>query len=292
MTSTLPRTAVFLKLDNPKQAVFIEELLWTIDGVESVTFHMDGETHFQGLQVIAHHQKLDSNVVALLKQHELEGTVSLQRSCSIAEEDWAESWKQFWHVNRILPNLVIQPSWESFIPEPGDTVLQLDPGSAFGTGTHETTQLMLFLIDDRLRSPVEKPGKLLDVGTGSGILALYAAKVSGISGLAIDNDPVAVGVSQENIARNGASALVECSGADVRQLAENTYDLVLANILAPVLVEMMQDLKRVMTDGGSLLLSGVTIHQLGTMLESIASQGLSLQRILQKGEWLALVCQK
>jgi ribosomal protein L11 methyltransferase len=292
MKTALTRTAVYLQLNDPGQAPLLEELLWTLKGVESVTFRMDGEPHFEGIQVIGNTPDLPRVIEGLLATHGFTGQVSIIETQSVSEEDWAESWKQYWHINRILPHLVIQPSWEPFTPEPGDVVIQLDPGSAFGTGTHETTQLMLYLLQDALGTLPHPPERLLDVGTGSGVLAIAGAKLGIPVCLAIDNDPHAVAVAQQNAKANGVASQVDAQYQPIDSVEPHAWDLVLANILASVLREMMPQLRQMLLPQGLLMMGGITRQQFPEIAQSIAQNGLILKRVFQQGNWLALVCQR
>ncbi len=290
-TTLRPMVGVMLQLASEDQAAFLEELLWTLDGVTSVMYKMDGEI-FQGMQVIAANENLAVDIQALLALQQLSEQVTIDHIQQIQEEDWAESWKQYWHVNRILPHLVIQPSWETFTPTAGDIVLRLDPGSAFGTGTHETTQLVLYLLDEIMKGTQHFPCKMIDVGTGSGILAIYAAKLGVKDIVAIDNDPQAVAVSRQNVQDNGVEQTVRCSVQPLSDFEKETFDFITANILAPVLQEMMAQFKQMLSSDGTLILSGINRQQVGDMAASIRRHGLKLQRVLQKGDWVALVCQR
>ncbi len=292
MVETIPRTSVTLFFDNVDQADYLEELLWVIPGVDSITQRFDGRDRFLGFQVIGPSQTLESDIRNLLLQIEMMDEVQVGAAVLITEEDWAESWKQYWKVTRLLPNLIIQPSWELFSPEPEDIVLQLDPGSAFGTGTHETTQLMLYLLCETLDYQDVNMDSLLDVGTGSGILAIYAAKRGVSRCVAIDNDPVAVKVAKENVALNHVSNHILCSSASIDDMLPDDFALVLANILATVIQEMLNALVATMQRDGLLMLSGIMRTQLPEMLTAISYQPLVLRRVLQKGDWVALVCQK
>jgi ribosomal protein L11 methyltransferase len=292
MTIAPVRTRIFLSFQSFETAAYLEELLWTLDGVESVMYQMDGEEHFEGLQVIGATPDLPETIKALCESYGLIDQILLKPSESVSEEDWAESWKQYWHVNRILPHLVIQPSWESFAPESQDIVLKLDPGSAFGTGTHETTQLMLLLLHDLLATRKTLPQRLLDVGTGSGILAIYGAKQGIPTVLGTDNDPLAVDVASQNVAANGVNTQVTCTTQDIMTLQANHYDVVLANILASVLQSMMPALKNTLSQEGTLILGGITRLQMGAMMACLGEHQLKLRRILQKGAWISLVCQR
>lgn len=292
MTTMLTvRTGVDLRVSSQAVATALEELLWTLDGVESVMYRLDGEEHFQGLQVIASQADLPEQVTALCQTQGFLEQVAITATYPIHEEDWAESWKQYWHVHRVLPHVVIQPSWEPFTPQPEDIILKLDPGSAFGTGTHETTQLMLFLMDDMLPKQQLENVSLLDVGTGSGILAIYGAKLGVPDVCGIDNDPNAVRVAQENAVINEVGERAIWTNEAISEV-NRPFNVVVANILASVLCEMMPSLKQVLKPQGLLMLSGITRPQLPQMEASLAENNLSLTRVVQKGEWIALVCQR
>lgn len=287
--ASTPRTALTLYPPTPEIADALEELLWTVDGVESVTRHYDTHEAFDFLEVIGLSDALVDDTERVLTLNALAEQVKIGTPRSIEEADWAECWKQYWHVTRLLPNVVIQPSWEDFTPETGDIVIHLDPGSAFGTGTHETTQLMLLLINDYLDAQPSPIETMLDVGTGSGILAIYAKKRGVPTVDATDNDPLAVSVALENAENNHVA--IPCSTSELAALPEYHYDLVVSNILASVLCELMGDLKKRVKPGGTLMLSGIAREQFGKMKDSIDAHGLTLKRISQKGGWIALVCE-
>lgn len=292
MTETATtRNVITLCLTCAEAAACLEELLWTLDGVESVEYQYNTNEALTGLQVIGTHPQLLEAAATLCSEAGLSDQVTFERPGAIAEEDWAESWKRHWHVHRILPNVVIQPSWEAFTPAPTDVVLRLDPGSAFGTGTHETTQLMLWLMRDLLSSPEQLPQSLLDVGTGSGILAIYGAKLGISRCVGIDNDPVAVAVARQNGEENGVNHKASWSGEDITTIsAAGGYDWVLANILASVILGMLPDLKAALNAGGTLFLSGITRKQYADIAAGLRENGLAATRVLQKGEWLTLAC--
>ena len=179
----------------------------------------------------------------------------------LAEEDWANAWKQQYHVLRIGRRTRIVPAWEEYDAQPGEVVVRLEPGMAFGTGLHPTTRLCL----EAMESSVEPGCTLLDVGTGSGILAIAAARLGAVSVLALDTDPVAVSVARENAERNGVSAVVTCQQGSVGRapgwapsgmggepflLQEGTFDRVVVNILAPVIISLAGGLAARTATGG------------------------------------------
>ncbi|MCI5121894.1 MAG: methyltransferase domain-containing protein, partial [Candidatus Electrothrix sp. AUS4] len=159
-------------------------------------------------------------------------------ACSLmADEDWATSWQQFFTPFAIIPGLVIKPSWEDYVPAADEQVIEMDPGMAFGTGQHASTKLALGLIRSCCDSRAVE--KVLDVGTGTGILAMGAALFGAEQVIAIDNDPEAVRVAGENIAHNRLTEKIAVSGDDLEEV-NGSFDLVCANIIHDVLVEMAQ----------------------------------------------------
>src|SRR6476620_3815603 len=155
------------------------------------------------------------------------------------EEDWANAWKQYYGIPRMGKRIVIKPSWLEYAPKEGDVVLDLDPGMAFGTGLHPTTRLCLEALEEYV-APGE-PAHILDLGTGSGILAIAAAKIAGPHAtlVALDTDIVAVGATRENVERNGLAGQIEVGqGSTDAARADAPYTLIVANILASVIIDL------------------------------------------------------
>jgi ribosomal protein L11 methyltransferase len=203
----------------------------------------------------------------------------------VAEVDWAEAWKERLDVLRIGRHIVIRPSWRDYAPEPEDVVIQLDPGMAFGTGLHPTTQMCLIVIEE-----LACPGAtVLDLGTGSGILAIAAAKLGAGRVLAVDNDPVAVKTARGNVVTNGVQGAVNVvcgSLADVPR----SYHLVVVNILARVIVEMMQEgLANRVRPGGRLITAGIIADQEPEVVAALEQKSLTLVERRQTGDWVCLV---
>ncbi len=188
--------------------------------------------------------------LALLKAPQM-GTlqVSLQ---GVKEEDWAENWKQYYKPFRIGEHMVVKPTWESWNAQPGDLIIEIDPGMAFGTGTHETTAMCVSLIEAYYRG-----GTLLDVGTGSGILAIAAARLGAKGIVAVDIDPDAVRVAKENVAHNGLENAIDVRKGDLLQGLSQQFDFAVANILAPVICMLAAPLKKHLNKGGRFICSGI-----------------------------------
>lgn len=205
----------------------------------------------------------------------------------VAESDWAETWKEHYRPLRVGRRLVVAPAWLAPEAAPGDVLVRLDPGMAFGTGTHPTTQLCLAALEDCLG-----PGQtVLDMGTGSGILAIAAAKLGAASVLALDTDPVAVNVARENVVANGVGEIVKVeAGSLARALEMGNWGLVICNILSSVIIELLDEgLAGAVAPGGTLVLSGILESQAGEIKQAAQKAGLKVMEQRQSGEWVAVI---
>lgn len=205
---------------------------------------------------------------------------------TVKDEDWSEAWKAHYHPVRIGRRLLIRPLWAQADLQPGDVEIALDPGMAFGTGTHPTTQLCLEALEDRMQ-----PGlKVLDLGTGSGILAIAAAKLGAASVLALDIDPVAVTIAQENIEQNGAAGIITQQGSlDSVVTSARRFDLIVVNILAKIIIAMCdQHLGDVVRPGGVALFSGIIDEQAADVEAALRKTGLEPTNRRQQGDWVLI----
>jgi len=202
----------------------------------------------------------------------------------IAEEDWSEAWKKQLKVLRIGERLVIRPSWLEHSPEPEDVIIELDPGMAFGTGLHPTTQLCLCALERLVRPGLE----VLDLGTGSGILAIAAAKLGAGHVAAFDNDEQAVRVARANVIQNGVSDDVTVRRGSLSDVPER-YDLVVVNILARVVMKMAEaGLSERLRPGGAVVAAGITADQAAEVVAALERNGLELTDQRQRGDWVSL----
>lgn len=214
------------------------------------------------------------------------GQVGALETRLVAEEDWANAWKEHFPVHRVGRRIVIKPSWRPYAPKPGEVVLELDPGLAFGTGLHPTTQMCLMALERRLR-----PGTtVLDLGTGSGILALAAAKLGAGWVLALDIDPVAVEVAAANIAANGLGDRVQVAQGSLP--VGQTFDLIVANITARAIAELSSLIAQALRSGGALIAGGLLQHKAPSVVERLAAAGLRRVGQRRQGDWLTLVAFK
>ena len=215
----------------------------------------------------------------------------------IMEEDWGKIWKSFFSTFQVTPKLTIKPSWEeaeeqSLEANEENVVIEMDPGLAFGTGHHASTQLALFLLEQLFQNNKEELVNVLDVGTGSGILAMGCGLYGAKNVLAIDNDPDAVETAGENIIRNRLAHIVTVSGQDVVSI-QSCFDLLVANITHDPLAEMAKLLTGLLIPKGYLILSGILKGDQENSIRGIYTrQGLNFIKVLTKDEWAALQFQK
>ncbi|AAX72790.1 TPA: 50S ribosomal protein L11 methyltransferase [Streptococcus pyogenes] len=209
-------------------------------------------------------------------------------SQELAEEDWADNWKKYYEPARITHDLTIVPSWTDYDASAGEKVIKLDPGMAFGTGTHPTTKMSLFALEQILRGGET----VIDVGTGSGVLSIASSLLGAKTIYAYDLDDVAVRVAQENIDLNQGTDNIHVAAGDLLKGVSQEADVIVANILADILVLLTDDAYRLIKKEGYLILSGIISEKLDMVLEAAFSAGFFLETHMVQGEWNALVFKK
>lgn len=211
---------------------------------------------------------------------------------TVRSEDWSTSWKANFKALRVGRRLLIVPSWEEARPRPDDIVLHLDPGMAFGTGGHETTRLCLEVLEGIMDGmPILLSPSVLDLGTGSGILAMAAVQLGAGRVRAVDIDPQAVEVARENLAANGLAEQVKLDTTPLEALS-GSFDIILANILAEELVRLAPHLTERLATGGTLVLSGILAEKEPLVRAGFASCPLEYRETRAEGEWVALIYRK
>ncbi len=215
------------------------------------------------------------------------GQVSLE-SQELAEEDWADNWKKYYEPARITHDLTIVPSWTDYEATAGEKIIKLDPGMAFGTGTHPTTKMSLFALEQVLRGGET----VIDVGTGSGVLSIASSLLGAKAIYAYDLDDVAVRVAQENIALNPDMDNIQVAAGDLLRGVDLEADVIVANILADVLIHLTEDAYRLVKDQGYLIMSGIIFEKWDMVRTSAEAAGFFLETHLIQGEWNACVFKK
>ena len=198
-------------------------------------------------------------------------------------EDWSKKWKEKWDVTHVSDRITVVPDWIEYSPHREDEVIiKLEPGCAFGTGTHQTTQLCMKAIEKYMPSNA----KMADIGTGSGILAICASKFGASEVYGCDNDPTVIDVAKENAFKNDAECTFELNTAD--KITEK-FDFICANILHNVLAEIMGDLKNIMQNGATMVLSGILDEKKSVVIDAVKKYNLTLLEEAHQDQWVALI---
>ncbi|OON92078.1 MAG: ribosomal protein L11 methyltransferase [Epulopiscium sp. Nele67-Bin001] len=202
----------------------------------------------------------------------------------IPKEKWMDEWKKYYNVFRIGERIVIKPSWIEYETKDNDIVIEMDPGMAFGTGTHETTAMCVELVEENLKETV------LDIGTGSGILGIVAAKLGASKVIGVDIDPMAVKVANENIKINNVD-MVAVEG-DLLDVVTDKCELVVSNIIADIIILLATKVKSVIANGGIWIASGIINTRRDDVVEALIHSGWNIVKIVEQNEWLAIVCSR
>lgn len=198
-------------------------------------------------------------------------------------EDWATSWKKYYKPIRISDRVVIKPKWEEYQPKENDVVVELEPGMAFGTGQHETTKLC----SKYLEKYIKEEDKVLDVGTGTGILSIISKKLGAKDVLAVDIDPVCVKVAKENSEKNNVTINVSCGVLE--DIKEGNFDVVVANIIANVIIDFADKLNFYIKKDGYFIASGIIKERKDEVKKALEDNGFKLVECMQDKDWVAMV---
>ena len=207
---------------------------------------------------------------------------------SVNDSEWKEVWKQYFKPFYASEHLVIKPTWESFDPQPDDTVIEIDPGMAFGSGTHETTAMCLSLLEQTIVGGEE----IIDVGTGSGILAIGAALLGAGHVLAVDIDPNAVKVASENVKNNHVDNLITVKHGNLLDHISAVCDICVANIISDVIISFAKPLKAHIRPGGLFICSGIVSSRADEVKQALCSAEYEIRQKAVKGEWVAFLCRR
>ena len=206
----------------------------------------------------------------------------------VDENDWAESWKQYYKPLRIGKNIIIKPTWEDYEIKEKDIIIELDPGMAFGTGTHETTMMCTEALEEYVR----EGNTVYDIGTGSGILSIVAAKLGAKKVVGVDLDLLCVKVANENIKINDVDNIVEIKNGDLLEVIEDKADIIVSNIIAEVIAGMTKDLKAYLNDDGIFIASGIILEKLHLVEDSLILSGFKIIDIKKTNVWACVIATK
>ena len=229
-------------------------------------------------------RKFKEEVDALAGHNIDKGTGDI--SCNeIQDEDWSTSWKDYFHPVKVGDIIVIKPSWEEYNQSPDDIVIELDPGMAFGTGTHHTTAMCIRLLEEIITGGM----KVFDVGTGSGVLAITAAKLGATQITAVDFDPVAARVAKENIEINHVSDCIQVGQGDLLKGIEGQADVIIANIVADIIIRLLDDIPEKLKKDGTMIASGIIADRVADVTKAVIEHGLIVDKLIEEGGWAAMV---
>ncbi len=225
---------------------------------------------------------LADKIGQLKNTHGLTYRISYQE---LDEEDWAEAWKAFFWPQRVGARIVVKPTWREYSREPNDIVVELDPGMAFGTGTHPTTALCIEMIETHLN----QGDTFLDVGCGSGIMMIAAAKLGAQMVCGVDKDEIAVDIATKNLMLNGIDRKkFSVNTANLVEGLENTYDFIAANILTYVILNLLDSITRVLKVGGIFVCSGILEENQDIVVVKMKDIGFNILEIVSKEQWVAI----
>lgn len=266
----------------------IEENLMTVYGELIDEAILNADKSRAAVSIYVPEEKSVADAAAFIKERlaslKIEAEITLN---GLDEEDWANEWKKYYHPIHIGKNIVVRPPWEKYESKPEETVIIMDPGMAFGTGTHETTRLRL----TALEKYINKGEKVLDVGTGSGILAIAASLMGAESVYSYDIDPVAVRVAKDNYETNGCTNIA-CGVSDLLSDAHRHaggYDLILANIVADIILRMIPQLPTFVHTGTKIVTSGIIMEQSEKVKAAFLENGYRLIDTMTENDWVSFV---
>jgi len=226
---------------------------------------------------------------ALLRLQGTSGIETQVEYSRIDDQDWAEAWKEYFWPEKITDTIVVKPSWREYTAGPEEIILEIDPGMAFGTGTHPTTALCIRMIQTHLKAG----DAFLDVGTGSGILMIAAAKLGAGIICGVDNDEVAVTVANNNLQANRIDQKrFTLSTGNLVDKVNQTFNVVAANILAEVILELLPDVAAILTDHGVFICSGIITAKRDIVRSRLEEKGFAVIQVLEKEGWVAIAARK
>lgn len=206
----------------------------------------------------------------------------------VDDEDWSNAWKKYYKPLQVSKRVVVKPSWEEYKAGGDEIIIELDPGMAFGTGSHETTRMCADMLDRFIK----QGDTVMDVGCGSGILSIIAAKLGACKVVAFDIDEVAVKVTRENIARNSVEDRVEVFKGVLEDVAPKKYNIIVANIIADVIISIAELIPRYLQAGGLFIASGIIKERRNDVADTYLKLGFELQEEKTEGEWVTLALAK
>ena len=259
---------------------FVEEEIFNsgYDGVIIKTYITEERDVTEDINLIK--EKIDG-----LKEFGIDVGDAIVEISQVDEEDWANEWKKYYKPTKVGKKIVVKPSWEDYEKQEGDLIIELDPGMAFGTGTHETTSMCI----RELENYVDETKTVFDIGCGSGILAIAAAELGAKEVVAGDLDEVAVKVSKENCEINHVSDKVVVKHGSLFEVVDSKADVIVANIIADIIKILAKDVSKFLKEDGVFISSGIILAKIDEVCEALEENGFEIVKVERLGEWSAIV---
>ncbi|ONI44291.1 ribosomal protein L11 methyltransferase [Candidatus Epulonipiscioides gigas] len=280
-----------VEICDPKDALNQDRTQTWYDFIDESLLNCDMDTVFikayfnKGIDIDEHKERI-INQLEHIKEFLNIGAGKVTIS-EIPEEKWANEWKKYYKVFNITDKIVIKPSWLSYEQQNNEIVIEMDPGMAFGSGTHETTSMCVALMEKYLK----ENDVILDIGTGSGILGIIAAKL-GATVLGVDIDPMSVRVATENVAINNVAQVMSVKEGDLLEVVDIKGDIVVSNIIADVIIMLAPQIEQVIKNDGIWIASGIINTKKDIVLEALKQNDWQIVDIVEENEWVALALKK
>lgn len=279
-----------VSIEDPKDFKFQKKNEYDWDFVEEEIFNSgyDGviiKTYITEERDVTEDVNLIKEKIQGLKEFGIDIGEAIVELSQVDEEDWANEWKNYYKPTKVGKNVLVKPTWEEYEEQSGDLIIELDPGMAFGTGTHETTTMCI----QQLENYVKKDSKVFDIGCGSGILAIAAAKLGAKEVVAVDLDEVAVKVSKENIELNKVEDKVSALHGNLTEVISDKADIIVANIIADIIKILAKDVSNFMKEDAVFISSGIIHAKVDEVKESLIKNGFEIVEVQTLGEWNAIV---
>ncbi|MFZ5965578.1 MAG: 50S ribosomal protein L11 methyltransferase [Bacillota bacterium] len=277
-------------IEDPNDLVFTEKDFGDWDYVDESVL----ESEFEGAIVKGYLPESEDLIdkIELIRQnvekiplYNLDKGLGEVTTCEVYEEDWANAWKKYYKPKKVGERIVIKPTWEEYLPQENEIIIEMDPGMAFGTGTHETTMMCV----QNLEKYVKEDSVIFDIGCGSGILSVTAAKLGAKRVIGVDLDEVAVKVSKNNAAENHVDDVVEILHGNLMDTISEKADVIVANIIADVIIGLSSEIGGFMKADGVFIASGIILEKVDEVVEALDENGLFVQHVEKMGEWAAIV---
>lgn len=273
---------VEFKKKNPGDWDYFDESILNIEEGAVVKAYYNGETN---IDEIVNYIKTGINN---LKEYGINKGLGIVTVSTVNEEDWANNWKKYYKPTRVGARVVIKPLWEEYDLKSHELLVELDPGMAFGTGTHETTRMCI----QALERYVDENSIVFDIGTGSGILAIAAAKLGAKEVIGGDLDPVAVSAAIENVKQNNLSDNIKILKGDLMEVVEGKASVVVANIIADVIIFLTPQLRDYINENGVFISSGIIKDKKDEVIKTLIENGFEPIEVNNQGEWICIVAKK